>query len=85
MNKYTCTIGELATRFDELMFTFRPNSMMEKGIEAKGFVIKNGKKLYWYITPYSSRGVYRCFPIEKDGTLGCPRYIYPDTEVTVIY
>jgi len=50
-----------------------------------GFTIGRGKKIYWYITPYSSRGVYRCLPIEKDGSIGWPRFINPKEIVHVKY
>ena len=55
-----------------------PNSDIE------GFTIKNGKKVYWYITPMPKSGLYRCLPVEKDKTLGWPRYISGDTEINVI-
>jgi len=55
-----------------------PNS-----VDIEGFTIKNGKKIYWYITP-TKNGFYRCIPIERDETLGWARYIDGNTEVKVI-
>jgi hypothetical protein len=70
------TLNELAERFDELM--------IDK--HAIGFTIGKGKKLYWYITPYSRRTVsYRCLPNEGGGELGWPRFCPPDQMVTVHY
>ena len=68
------TLDELATRFNELMIEPRP---------AAGFTIGQGKKLYWYITPYTDH--YRCLPIVPNGELGCPRWCKPIQKVTVHY
>ena len=52
--------------------------------EIEGFNIRNGKKIYWYITPMRS-GLYRCLPAGKTGILGWARYIPGITQVGVIY
>lgn len=51
----------------------------------KGFSIGRGKKVYWYITPCSRRGLYRVLPIENDGSLGWARYIPGEATINVIY
>ena len=48
-----------------------------------GFTIGKGKKVYWYFTPMPRSGLYRVLPIEDDGTLGRPRWIPGDAEITV--
>jgi len=53
--------------------------------DIKGFTIRNGKKVYWYITPMPKSGLYRCLPVEKDETLGWPRWVPGDTSIKVIY
>lgn len=72
------TLGELADRFDELMF---PGG----GWRAIGFTLGRGKKKYWYITPAPESGQYRCLPIEEGGKLGWPVYHYPNKKVTIYY
>lgn len=52
------------------------------GIE--GFMIGRGKKIYWYITPMPRSGRYRCLPIDENGKLGWPRYVYPGQMVKVV-
>ena len=54
------------------------------GVE--GFTIGRGKKVYRFFTPVaSSRFVgYRVLPVESDSTLGWPRWITADTQVTVV-
>jgi len=47
-----------------------------------GFTIGNGKKVYWYVLP-TKNGMYQCLPIEKDGTLGWPRFVTSDAKVTI--
>ena len=71
----TLTLDDLAGRFDELMTEPRP--------KAAGFTIGRGKKLYWYITPYTDH--YRCLPVEPNGDLGCPRWCGLYQKVTVHY
>lgn len=75
MKPVTLTLNDLAHFFDEYMLDPRP--------KAKGFTIGRGKKLYWYITPYTYH--YRCLPIEPNGDLGWPRWCGPYQKVTVHY
>jgi len=49
----------------------------------KGFVIGNGRKIYWYLTP-TKNGYYRVLRIE-DGLLCGQRYIHSETKVKIIY
>jgi len=51
--------------------------------EYEGFTIGNGKKIYWYITPYPSSGLYRCLPIESN-KLGWPRWVTGNIEVHLV-
>ena len=71
------TVGDLAHSFSEEMFD------MGNRVKAAGFRIGKGKKLYWYIDP-TLYGMYRCIPLEADHSLGWPRYVTPDQEVTVV-
>lgn len=83
-------LSELATmRVDDLAFHFNDfmtPSFSEKGISAKGFSIGKGRKLYWYISPWSG-GSYRClgYDPQMPSTLGYPRFIQPHQIVTVHY
>jgi len=62
------------------------NEMLESGDldpdKYEGFTIKNGKKVYWYITPMPNSALYRCLPIEGD-KLGWPRWIPGSTEINL--
>lgn len=69
------SIQELTENFSELMVDRK----------AKGFTIGRGRKLYWYITPGTSKAMYRCLGFESDSKLGWPRWVYPDQEINIVY
>lgn len=92
MKKET-TISELAQKFDFLMFGdcpdwtkgYPPIEIPPTGLKAKGFTIGRGKQLYWFITPSSNTGKYRCHPQYDNGEIGYGRWIYPETKITIHY
>ena len=59
--------------------------MDEDDENIEGFTIGKGKKIYWYITPMSKRGLYRCLPIEEHGKLGWPRFVPANQKIKVYY
>lgn len=74
INKFECTITQLASLFDELM--------IEKN--AEGFSIGKGKKIYWYISP-SPLGFYYAYPQEPNGILGWRRQLKVNDKITIHY
>jgi len=64
------------------------NDMLELGDldpnQYKGFTIKKGKKIYWYIIPMPKSGLYKCLPVGDDYTLGWPRWIPGNTKVHLV-
>ena len=52
---------------------------------AKGFSIGKGEKLYWYIIPPYANFNFKCIPFEKDGKLGCIRYVDAEKQVKIHY
>lgn len=83
------TISDLAQNFD--YFMMGDCSMWKDNVEipplrmkARGFTIGKGKKLYWFITP-NKCGTYRCLGYEEGDTLGWPRNVENNQEITIHY
>lgn len=50
----------------------------------KGFTVRNGKQLFWYVKP-TPNGYYAIYPKLEGGRLGYPRYVDANKTIVTVH